>query len=176
MSKSIFIITIMTVFLAIKPVLAEDSATPEEIISKVRAAAVYLSKERENGLENFNRASSDYVWKDSYVFVYNCDGDVTAAHPVAASRGGSISDLRGGDGKAFGVELCRAAETPNGSWVEYQWPRPTKERETDDLAYIGKPTRKVSYMLTVDGTPYQVGAGMFDETTSLDYLNALLPK
>ena len=77
-------------FSAIAPVLAEDSVTPEEIISKVRAAAVYLSREKADGLVNFNRASSEYVWKDSYVFVYNCDGDVVAAHPVAASRGVSI--------------------------------------------------------------------------------------
>lgn len=178
MNKSLFFITIMNVFSALASVHAKDSVTPEEIISKVRSAATYLSKEGADGLANFNRASSEYVWKDSYVFVYNCDGDIVAAHPVTESRGVSITGLTDGNGKAFGTELCKAAETPNGSWAEYQWPRPTKERETDNLAYTGQPIRKVSYMLAVDvdGTPYQVGAGMFDETTNLHDLNALLSK
>lgn len=157
------------------PAPAEDAqATPEEAIVKVRAAAAHLAEHGEAGLATFDKADSPFVWKDSYVFVFDCPGDVIAAHPVAESRGASISGLRGGDGGAFGIALCAAAEKPGGSWAEYRWRRPAGETGTDDLAYGGDYVRKVSYMLAVEGTPYQVGAGIFDQTTSLEDLDALL--
>jgi len=156
------------------PTVAADMATPEEVVVKVKAAAAYLAKEGEAGLAAFNKADSEFVWKDTYVFVYDCADDVIAAHPVAESRGVSISALRGGDGEAFGIALCAAAEKPGGSWTEYWWRRPVGETKDGDLAYGGEPVRKISYMLSVDGTPYEVGAGIFDETTTLEALNAMI--
>lgn len=152
----------------------DGQATPEEVIAKVRAAAAHLAKEGNAGLVVFDSADSPFVWKDSYVFVYDCPGDVIAAHPVAESRGASISGLRGGDGAAFGLALCAAAETPGGSWAEYHWRRPAGENASKDLAYSGSHDRKISYMLSVEGTPYRVGAGIFDETSTLEDLDALL--
>jgi cytochrome c len=152
----------------------EGHATPQEIIAKVQAAAAYLAKEGEAGLSAFDTSDSPFVWKDSYVFVYDCSGDVIAAHPVAESRSVQISGLRGGDNAAFGIALCAAAEKPGGSWAEYQWRRPVGETGSKDLAYAGDHARKVSYMLAVEGTPYRVGAGIFDERSTLDELNALL--
>jgi len=108
------------------------------------------------------------------VFVYDCPDDVIAAHPVAESRGGTISASRGGDGGAFGIALCAAAEKPGGSWTEYQWRRPIEAATPNDLAYTGDHVRKVSYTLSVDGTPYLVGAGIFNESMSLEALNRLL--
>ena len=155
------------------PAFAAETATPEEVVAKVKAAAAYLAKEGKPGLVVFDKANSEFVWKDTYVFVYDCADDVIAAHPVAESRGVSISGLRGGDGQTFGIALCAAAEKPGGSWTEYQWPRPVGEPVPEGLTYGGDNVRKVSYMLAVDGTPYEVGAGIFDETTSVESLNAM---
>jgi len=156
------------------PIFAEEPVTADEIIAKVREAAAYLAKEGEAGLATFDRTDSDFVWKDSYIFVYDCDSDVIAAHPVAASRDAIISELRGGDGGDFGNVLCAAAEPDGGSWAEYDWLRPVAEAGTDGLVYHDVHARKVSYMLAVEGTPWQVGAGMFDEDTSIESLNTLL--
>lgn len=156
------------------PALAAETATPEEVVAKVKAAAAYLAKEGEAGLATFDKLDSEFVWKDTYVFVYDCADDVIAAHPVAESRGVSISGLRGGDGEAFGIALCDAAKKPGGSWIEYQWRRPLGETSTEGLAYSGDYVRKVSYMLAVDGTPYEVGAGIFDDKTTLESLDALV--
>lgn len=167
--------TVALAFALSNPAAAnEERATPEEVIAKVRDAAALLASEGQAGLATFDSADSAFVWKDSYVFVYDCPGDVISAHPVAESRGVSISGLRGGDGAAFGVALCAAAEKDGGSWAEYEWPRPVGEAGSSDLAYSGDHVRKVSYMLAVEGTPYQVGAGIFDQTTSLEDLDALL--
>jgi len=160
--------------LILTPAVADDSATVEEIINKVNDAANYLAEQDAAGLETFNSANSEFVWKDSYVFVYDCAADVIAAHPVAESRGVSISVLKGGREEAFGLDLCAAAEKPDGSWTEYWWPRPVAVAGADDLAYSGDFIRKVSYMREVSGTSYQVGAGTFDEATSLEKLDSMV--
>jgi signal transduction histidine kinase len=174
MRQQICAITLASILTGAIPALAADSATPEEVIAKVWAAAEYLAKEGKSGLATFDKADSEFVWKDSYVFVYNCADDVIAAHPVAESRGGTISALRGGDGGAFGVALCAAAEKPGGSWTEYQWRHPVEATTPNDLAYSGDYVRKVSYALSVVGAPYQVGAGIFNDSMSLEILNEMI--
>lgn len=153
--------------------LAEDEATPQEIIDKVNDAAAYLATEGEAGLALFDDADSDFVWKDSYVFVWDCAADKVVAHPVAASRDKFISSLTDITGTALGPLMCDAAARPDGSWAEYQWPKPVKVEGSRDLAYTGDPARKVSFMLSVPGQPWQVGAGIYDDNLSLDQLDAL---
>ena len=58
---------------------------------------------------------------------------------------------------------CAAARKPGGGWFEYPFPKPGEER----------PSRKVAYMLAVPGTPYVVGAGVYDETVTLEQLRAV---
>jgi cytochrome c len=155
---------------------ADDQATPEEVIAKVRAAAAYIETEGEAGLSLFDEAESDYVWKDSYVFVWDCAADKVVAHPVPADRGLKLSTISGMTGKALGPLLCDAAKSPQGDWVEYSWPRTVRPAGADNLEYSGAPSRKVTYMLSVEGQPYQVGAGIIDETDTIEQLDALVAK
>lgn len=155
---------------------ADDHATPEEVIAKVHAAAGYIATEGEAGLSLFDEAETDYVWKDSYVFVWDCAADKVVAHPVPANRGLTISTISDMTGKALGPPLCAAAKRPQGGWVEYSWPRTMHPAGADNLEYTGEPARKVTYMLSVDGQPYQVGAGIIDETDTLEQLDALVAK
>lgn len=153
---------------------ADDGVTPDEVIAKVREAAAYLSKEGAAGLPTFERDGSPFVWKDTYVFVFDCAKDVIMAHPVAASRGVSISGLEGADGKHYGAALCDAAAKPGGSWGEYVWPKPVGSTD-GTVVYSDDAFRKVTYMFTVEGQPYQVGAGIYNDPMSLAELDALVP-
>jgi cytochrome c len=62
----------------------QDRATPQEVVQKVRQATQDLAKSGEAGLATFSSKNATSVWKDSYIFVLNCEGgkDVTAAHPI----------------------------------------------------------------------------------------------
>lgn len=153
---------------------AEGQATPEEVISKVRAAAGYIETEGEAGLSLFDEAETDYVWKDSYVFVWDCATDTVVAHPVPANRGLTISTIKDKAGKPIGEMMCAAAKQPHGGWVEYSWPKAVQQGGADNLEYTGDPGRKVTFMLSVEGQPYQVGAGIPDETHTLEQLDALV--
>ena len=61
--------------------LAQEQAAPEEIVQKVTAAAGYPSEAGEPGLKKFQSKDAEYVWKDRYVVVNNCETEQLAAHP-----------------------------------------------------------------------------------------------
>jgi cytochrome c len=159
---------------ALAPAFADEAATPQEIIAKVKEAAAYLATEGEAGLTLFDEADTRFVWKDTYVFVWDCTADAVVAHPVAAVRGIKISTVTDVTGKVFGPDLCEASAQPDGGWVDYMWQKPVKAEGSDQLTYEGDPSRKVSYVLAVPGQPYQVGAGEYNDSDTVEELDALV--
>ena len=154
---------------------AEEAATPQDVIAKVKEAAADLAKTGKSGLKTFDSAESPYVWKDTYVFVYDCAAGIAdLAHPVPATKPKKIAADKDATGRVIGPELCEAAARPGGGWVEYMWWKPVKAEDAKQLVYAKKTSRKVSYMLSVEGQPYQVGAGVYNDTATVEDLNALL--
>jgi cytochrome c len=149
-------------------VVGQDHATAEEVVAKVREAASILSKTGD--LTPFTQKNGPWVWKDTYVFVNDCDKKVVAANIVRPDQVGkdfgSIKDTRGKtlypDREAF----CNAAKKPSGNWIEYWWPKPGQKEGS----------RKVSYYLNAKGTPYVVGAGVYDDKASIAELSKLSSK
>jgi len=154
---------------------AEEAATPQEVIAKVKEAAAYLEKNGKSGLKTFDSMDSPFVWKDTYVFVYDCTAGLAAvAHPVPAIKESKIATDKDATGRVTGLELCEAAARPEGGWVEYMWWKPVKAERTKHLYYAKKIARKVAYMLSVKGQPYEVGAGVYNDTLTVKDLNAML--
>jgi len=143
---------------------AGDSATPQEVIAKVREAATYMEKHGQKGLSAFNKGSP-WVWKDTYVFVVDCDKVTLAAHPIKPFLVGKpLASLRDIKGNMFFVQFCQVSKRPNGGWVEYWWPKPGEKT----------PSRKLTYVLAVKGTQYVVGSGIYSDTYTIAELNKLL--
>lgn len=147
---------------------AEDSATPQEVIEKVNAAAELLAKEGEAGLEQFNDKNGPWVFKDTYVFVFDCKGQQSlVAHIMPSLIGKDLNSLKSPDGTNIGTVLCGAViEQPEGAWGEYMWPKVSKGEK--------KFMRKISYMKKVPGQPYEVGAGIYNEDVSMEELNNMV--
>lgn len=140
-------------------------ATPAEVVAKVRKAAQLLEKEGLNGLSKLRDASSEFSWKDTYVFSFNCDEDRVLANPAFPDKvGGDIKQHTDYNGFRYGQKMCEGKDSPNGIWVEYMWPRPGRE----------EPLRKISYVLTVKSLGIQVGAGIYNEEVTLAELNSLI--
>ncbi|MGB2932087.1 MAG: cache domain-containing protein [Methyloceanibacter sp.] len=152
---------------------ADDLVSPQEIIAKVKEAAAFLETAGEAGLMTFDSSDSPFVWKSTYVFVWDCGADAVVAHPVEGV-GLKLSTLEDAAGKLMGPEMCKAAKRLDGGWVEYMWPKPLKVGDADRLAYAETPSRKVTYMLRVKGQPYQVGAGDYNDSLTVPQLDALL--
>ncbi|HJV26076.1 MAG TPA: cache domain-containing protein [Aromatoleum sp.] len=147
---------------------AEDSATPEDAVTKVWAAAKFLQTKGVSGISAFNSKDGPWVWKDSYVFVFDCRLDRMVAHPLRPDLvGRPIMQVTDNNGRYIFAELCKAATQPRGGWVEYAWPKPG----------AGGASRKVSYAVTADmafSAGIQVGAGIYDEKLTPVALNKLV--
>ena len=150
----------------------QDHATPQEVVQKVRQAAQAIAKQGEAGLASYRSKNDTSVWKDSYVFVVNCEGGsaVTAVHPVRPELKGQAAaqTLKYGPrpGEQLGADYCTQGRKPHGGWVEYNFPK----------AGGTQPERKVSYFLAAQGTPYVAGAGVYDATTQIEDLEKVSGK
>jgi signal transduction histidine kinase len=137
--------------------VGQDHATAQEVVAKVREAASTLSKTGD--VAQFQQKQGPWVWKDTYIFVDDCDKKVVAAHPTHPEQVGqdiaSIKDTRGKN--VFPEGWCDAARKPSGVWIEYWWQK-AGEKEG---------SRKLTYSLSAKGTPYVVNAGIYDEKATL---------
>jgi len=147
---------------------ADEKATADEVKAKVQEAAAALQS---GDLSDFNtdgkwNSENKWVWKDTYVFVYDCGADKALAHPTLAVEGKTIMGIKDKAGKELFVALCEAGGKENGGWVSYMWP---KKGETE-------PSQKVSYALQVEGQSFQVSSGIYSDDANVEELNAALAK
>jgi cytochrome c len=144
-------------------------ATPQEVIQRVQQAAQDLAKSGEVGLATFSSKNATSVWKDSYIFVLSCEGGtaVNVAHPIRPELKGKptaqIVTFGPKSGEQIAAAFCTAGPKPHGGWVDYNFPKPGETQAT----------RKVSYVLGAQGTPYVVGAGLYDEKAQVEDLDKL---
>ncbi len=144
--------------------VGQEKATPQEVVQKVQQAANTLSQSGEAGLAQFNQKEGPWVWKDTYIFVFDCAKGMIAAHPMRPDLvGEDAMSLKGTKGKKFFGELCQATTNPSGVWVEYWWPKPGEKEGS----------RKISYALKAGNTPYVVGAGIYDDKATIADLQKL---
>ena len=138
-----------------------ESATAAEVVEKVTAASAALSEAGEAGLADF-QGDNQWAWKDTYVFVYDCEADQAVAHPTLTGK--PIMHIKDKADKELFVALCAAGNQEHGGWVSYMWPKPGAE----------EPSQKVSYAMSVPNTTYQVSAGIYDDAASVEKLNKML--
>lgn len=165
MKLKLFIPTVVVMMLFLFGMAwAGESATPEECMRKCYEAAEFLSQAGEAGLEEFKDPKGRWVWKDTYIFVLDCDRRITVAHIVPQVVGKPINILTDPKGNPFGEMICDAGSKPKGGWIEYWWPRKGE----------ALPSRKISFCYHAEGTPYKFGAGIYEPTATLEELNAMV--
>ncbi len=88
--------------------VGQDKATTQEVVAKVKEAASTLSKTSD--LAPFNQKQGPWVWKDTYIFVEDCDKKVLVAHPIKPELVGqgsfSVKDTRGEERLAGRLLRC----------------------------------------------------------------------
>jgi cytochrome c len=168
-SKIVAGVTVALLNLALCTVaVGQDKATAQEVVAKVREAASTLSKTGD--VAQFKQKEGPWVWKDTYIFVDDCDKKVVAAHPLKPEQVGqdimSIKDARGKNVFPDPEGWCEAAKKPSGVWIEYWWQK-SGEKEG---------SRKLTYSLSAKGTPYVVAAGVYDDKATIAELSKLSSK
>ena len=155
---------VVSVFLN-SPLQAGDSATAQEVVQKVNEAIAYVGKTGKSKFTEFNDQKGKWEWGGTYVFVMKCEPFPSlVTHPIKPKLiGRDLSKLKDKTGNYFFIQLCDVTKNPKGGWVEYLWPKPGEK----------KSSRKISYCRNIPGTPYQAGAGIYDDSISLEDLNKL---
>ena len=158
-------LVLIQIFQAPPATAQEDRARPSEVVAKVHEAVALIEADAAAGLQRLRDPESQFRWKDTYVFAVDCLSDRVLANAAFPERvGGDIKQHTDYAGKQYGLELCDVAMQPGGGWLEYVWLPPGGDQ----------PQRKVSFVMSTAGAPnIQVGAGVYDDTLSLQALRAV---
>ena len=160
MKKIVMLIAVSVLFSYTNVGAESDKATPQDVYDQVLKAYEVVNALGEESFSAFNDPKGEFVYKDTYVLVQRCPSEM-AAHPFAMEK------LKGVDldkALSFNRSVCDAGEQQGGGWVEYKWPKPGETELS----------RKVSYSLRVEGTPYTVISGIYSDTAKVDELNKTL--
>ncbi|MDR1338644.1 MAG: hypothetical protein LBK58_01060 [Prevotellaceae bacterium] len=133
-----------------------EIASPQEVIEKVHKAAESTGKE---GLEILRDRTSEFTWKDTYIFVIDVEESLVLSNPAFPERqDGNIREHLDWNNKHYGIELCEIAQQ-GGGWIEFICPKP------------GTTVKYHTFIrFSATGT---VCAGIYNETMTVEKLNKL---
>ena len=170
MKNSKLAVVLVMAFLSValsRAAVAQDQATPQELVAKVKEAASVLSKTGD--LSQFNQKQGPWFWrKDAYIFIQDCDKKVIVAHPVKPEIiGQNFMTMKDSKGNLLFVkDYCEEARKPAGIWSQFSWPKPGATESS----------RKVTYSLGAKGTPYVVVSGIYEDNATVAELTKLTTK
>ena len=143
---------------------AREAATPQEAYAKVTAAAIYLAKTGEDGIESLGNADRGFIWKDSHVWVARCESNSCIPNPRSRAAQLKITEAKCfKTGKLYILDLCDRVDNPRGAWTTYY----VQAQGTQ------QPRRMVAYMRQVAGRPFQVIASVADAVSTMDDLEKI---
>jgi cytochrome c len=178
MKKNILMTVVLITGLCVN-VFGQDAVTPKELFDKVGEAMVFIMENGEAGVQAMSEKAADnpFIWKDTYVFVFQCPKQVIVAHPnPKLINNKAVWKLKDPKGKLIMQTLCEVAtNAENGGWFDYYWPKKQTKKSKTTVEKLGDTetlARKVTFSIQVPGTPYQVAAGIYDDSLSVDELNA----
>lgn len=156
-ASNVLLVTALLAAASMQAGSAHEAASAEEVIDKVRQAASLIESYGDAALDMIAARPEEFRWKDTYIFVVDCNADRVMVNLAFPDRvGGDIKQHTDYAGHQYGRELCAKAAV-GGGWIEYVWLRPGEDT----------PMRKISFVISVDDNRYQVGAGIYDDTMSL---------
>jgi hypothetical protein len=155
MRKLIFVMVLLQACLLPVMAMAEESATRAEIIEMCKKAEQLLLTNKEVGIAEIANPKGQFVWKDTYVFLMDFDGNMLA-HPIIpqlTEKGPlfHVSDKNKKKPKMIFVDFVNIARNNGEGWIWYQWTEANSREVRDKFTYI----RRVGF------TNMLVGAGIY---------------
>ncbi len=160
MKKMVILIAFAVLFNSAQVRAEEDKATPQDVYDLVLKAYDVVKALGEESFPAFNNPKGEFVYKDTYILIQQCPSKM-AAHPFAIDK---LKDVDLDKTYSWNRKFCDLGEQPGGGWGDYMWAKPG---ETE-------PSRKITYAIRVEGTPYTVMAGIYSETANVEELNKTL--
>jgi len=162
MKKKMICLLIMYFTIFVPVCFSQEVATVQEVYAKVTEAVMVLTNLGEEGIAAFNDPEGEFVWKDALVAIVYCEKEMCVAHPNPKISNTKVSNFNCQKrGVPIFKALCQEAGS-NGKWVEYWVPKSSEDK---------KLYRKVTFSVRIDGTPYLVMSGIFNEAIAIGELN-----
>lgn len=139
-----------------------ESATKEECIAKVKEAAQMINEQGlDAAIAEIKNKEGKFVWKNTYVFVFDLDGTLVARALRQKSIGKNFLKWQdyGDPPKQPIKEMVDLATNKGEGWVEYTYPKPEEMKKPPDERIKSK---KLSYIYRVPGKDLLVGAGIYE--------------
>jgi signal transduction histidine kinase len=155
MRKIISITFVLVLCLCLAGNVFAESATKEEIIAKVREAATMITNEGQDAaFTEINNKEGKFVWKDSYVFVFDLEGTLLARAFRQQGIGKNLLEWpdKSNPPKQPIKEMVDVVKDKGEGWVEYWYPKPKEQA----------PSKKTSFVYRVPGKNLFVGAGIYE--------------
>jgi signal transduction histidine kinase len=99
--------------------------------------------------------TSEFVYKDTYVFVVDTTYTVLVNPPFPGEEGKNVYDYSDVSGKFFFREFFKIASEKGSGWVDYNWPKPGEAKPSPKTTYVRK--------IVVRGVTYLVGTGIYPD-------------
>ncbi len=134
-----------------------EGATKDEVIAKVKEASTMITSEGQDAaFKEINNKEGKFVWKDTYVFVFDLEGTLLARAFQQQGIGMNMINWRDkSDPPRQPIkEMVDLAKGKGEGWVEYMYPKPGEGEVT--------PSKKISYIYRVPGQNLFVGAGIYE--------------
>jgi len=132
-----------------------DKATKDEVVAKVKeAAAMIINGGQDAAFKEINNKEGKFVWKDTYVFVFDLEGTLLARafQQQGIGKNWLHFEDKSNPPKQPVKEMVDLAKGKGEGWVEYMYPKPNEEA----------PSKKISYVSRVPGQNLFVGAGIYE--------------
>lgn len=149
---------ILSVFLTIVSVMAAntnaaENATRDECVKKCKEAVALIQKiGPDEAIKQLNQPASGFIWKDSYVFVFETQEAKLISHPSQRLVGWSMLEFRSADNIMVFKEILDNLAHADQGWISYQVLMNQKP----------PPVQKTTYYIKVPGEDLVVGAGYYE--------------
>jgi len=127
----------------------------KDLVALVEEAAAFVRADGEKVFPAFRKEGSRWFQGDSYVFVWDLQGNRYVYPPDVEHERKNLIGLEDVGGKPIGRMIVDAARDGDGKgWVHYRWNRPHESKPTWKSTYVVK-------SIAPSGKEYLVGSGLY---------------
>ena len=108
------------------------------IIDQVNDAVELIKREKEKAFDILRNIKSEFIFKSTYVFVYDCIGTLLVMPPFPNLEGTNMYNYTDASGNYLFREFLKVLGKGDSGWVEYSWPKPTEYEPSKTRSYIQK--------------------------------------
>lgn len=129
------------------------SETADQVKALVNKAAVLIDNTGKAAFAEFRVKGSEWFHGDTYLFVYDLQGNVLLNPAFPAREGTNVTGQKDANGKLFHDAIIRVAKTDGSGWVDYMFPKPGQTQPSQKWAYVKA--------VKIEGIPALVASGFY---------------